>query len=273
MARIRSTHPGQWTDEEFVSVSFPARLLALAVRNEADDNGIFEWKPTTLKMRLFAADSVDVQALLAEIERANLVRKFTVGASHFGAIRNFRKYQRPKKPNSTHPIPTELRTYVYLDKPSSEPVEDSDDEDPAQVLPETGNQPADGGGRRGDSVADATGADAPPAEPPSEQDLVWGDGLTWLAESAKKPAQGLRSLVGRWCKVYGDAHVLGAMTEARSQSPPVVEPVAWIEQCLKIRNQSNGKHPRQGRKPSAHEAMFAAAADLAGVGQVADDQR
>lgn len=248
MARIRSTHPGQWTDEEFVSVSFPARLLALAVRNEADDQGVFEWKPTTLKMRLFAADNVDVTELLAEIERANLVRKFTVGANHYGAIRNFRKYQRPKKPNSVYPIPAELRTYLYLDKPSSEPVENQDeDETPSgspPVPPKGGNPPADVGGRRGDSVADATGADAPPFEPPSEQDLVWGDGLAWIATATGRKPDALRPMVGRWCSVYGDAHVLGAITEARSQSPPIVEPVAWIEQTLKVRNRNGNQRSK-----------------------------
>lgn len=254
MARIRSTHPGQWTDEEFVSVSFAARLLALAVRNEADDNGIFEWKPTTLKMRLFAADSVDVVALLAEIEGANLVRKFTVGANHYGAIRNFRKYQRPKKPNSVYPIPAEFRTYVYLDRPSSEPVENQEEDDEPEIPAETGNRPADGGGRRGDSVADATGASAPPAEPPSEQDLVWGDGLTWLAGAEGKAVGPLRSMVGRWCKVYGDARVLAAMTEARSQSPPVVGPVAWIEATLKTRNRDGNA----GRKTPIRNGFIAA---------------
>lgn len=52
MARIRSTHPGQWTDEGFISCSPLARLLCLGIRNGADDQGIFEWKPATLNLRL-----------------------------------------------------------------------------------------------------------------------------------------------------------------------------------------------------------------------------
>ena len=57
MARIRSLHPGQWTDEAFVAVSPLARLLALGLRNEADDEGVFPWKPVTLRMRLLPADN------------------------------------------------------------------------------------------------------------------------------------------------------------------------------------------------------------------------
>lgn len=67
MARIRSIHPGQWSDEDFVCLSFPARLLALALRNLADDHGIFEWKPRTIKMQLFPADNIDMEPLLSEL--------------------------------------------------------------------------------------------------------------------------------------------------------------------------------------------------------------
>ena len=45
MARIRSVHPGLWTDEAFVSVSMTARLLAIGLWNQCDDQGAFEWKP------------------------------------------------------------------------------------------------------------------------------------------------------------------------------------------------------------------------------------
>ncbi|KAA0579032.1 hypothetical protein FZ983_17055 [Azospirillum sp. B21] len=115
MARIRSTHPGQWTDEEFVECQPLARLLALALRNEADDQGVFEWKPTTLKMRLMPADNVDVGALLAELEAHRLVVKFEAAGKVYGAIRNFIQYQRVKKPSKVHPLPAELRKWVRMD--------------------------------------------------------------------------------------------------------------------------------------------------------------
>ena len=122
MARIRSLHPGQWTDEAFVQCSAFARLLALGLRNEADDQGIFEWKPTTLKMRLFPADSVDVVALLVELEQSGQIRRFEVAEKAFGAIRNFRKWQRPEKPKVMYEMPDGLKGFVGL-----EPTEDSGD--------------------------------------------------------------------------------------------------------------------------------------------------
>lgn len=113
MARIRSVHPGQWTDERFVTCSPLARLLALGVRNEADDNGIFEWKPLTLKMRLFPADSCEVGELLHELEETDQVYRFSVDGKEYGLIRNFTKYQRPKKPTFTYPTPTEPLPHGY----------------------------------------------------------------------------------------------------------------------------------------------------------------
>ena len=32
MPRIRSLHPEQWSDEDFVELSYPARLLAIGIR-------------------------------------------------------------------------------------------------------------------------------------------------------------------------------------------------------------------------------------------------
>ena len=145
MARIRSLHPGQWTDEAFVQCSAFARLLALGLRNEADDQGVFEWKPTTIKMRLFPADSVDVVALLVELEQSGQIRHFEVAGKAFGAIRNFRKWQRPEKPNAVHPLPDGLRAFVCLStieaakKPGSSTTDPHTDGD----SPPTDRQPID----------------------------------------------------------------------------------------------------------------------------------
>jgi hypothetical protein len=114
MARIRSLHPGQWTDEEFVSCSAEARLLALALRNEADDNGVFQWKPTTLKMRLLPADSVDCAELLQELVDTRQVMKFEVDGKSYGAIRNFHAFQSPRKPRPVYPVTHEVRRWVGL---------------------------------------------------------------------------------------------------------------------------------------------------------------
>lgn len=108
MPRIRSIHPEQWTDDQFVTCEPLARLLALGLRNEADDNGIFDWNPVKLKMRLLPADNCDITELLARLEATEQIFRFTdeqTGKS-FGMIRNFQKYQKPKKPSFTRPVPS-----------------------------------------------------------------------------------------------------------------------------------------------------------------------
>lgn len=122
MARIRSVHPGIWTDEAFVEISAYARLLLIGLGTEADDKGTFPWKPTMLKMRLLPADNVDVGELLEELERVDLVRSYEVNGARYGAIRNFRVHQRPKKPNDVFPIRDELRSFVGLKREKPEPV-------------------------------------------------------------------------------------------------------------------------------------------------------
>lgn len=120
MARIRSIHPGFFTDEDLVSVSAFARLLVIGLGVQADDKGIFEWKPLMLKMRIFPGDNVEVSDLLSELAEANCIAMYEMNGRKYGAIRNFRKHQRPKTPNDVHPIPNDFRNYVGLTDPISE---------------------------------------------------------------------------------------------------------------------------------------------------------
>jgi hypothetical protein len=112
MARIRSVHPGFFTDEAYVEFQHVTRLLLIGLWTECDDQGIFEWKPARLKMRLFPADALDLSPMLAELEAGNAIRRFEVDGAVYGAVRNFRKYQRPKSPNAVHPLPRDLERYV-----------------------------------------------------------------------------------------------------------------------------------------------------------------
>jgi hypothetical protein len=114
MARIRSVHPGLWTDERFASVSMAARLLFIGIWNECDDQGSFEWSPIKLKMRILPADSVDARELLAELEEVGSLLAYEIDGRKFGAVRNFTQYQRPKKPNSVYPQTDEVRNFVGL---------------------------------------------------------------------------------------------------------------------------------------------------------------
>ena len=113
MSRIRSIHPGLWTDDSFMSLSAFARLLYIGLLNEAWDDGVFEWKPLTIKARIFPVDSVDVPALLDELVEADKIAERD-DSKRYGLIRNFREFQRPKKPNSSGLLRDEDREYVGI---------------------------------------------------------------------------------------------------------------------------------------------------------------
>lgn len=145
MSRIRSLHPGFFTDERLVSTSMEARLLFLGLGVEADDKGIFEWKPITLKMRLFPADNIDITSKLSELEDIGVLCSYEIAGRKYGAIRNFRRHQRPKTPNNIHPITPEIGIYVSL----PDDVSDTGGDDPTP-FPQNGEmspQMEDGGGK------------------------------------------------------------------------------------------------------------------------------
>jgi hypothetical protein len=145
MSRIRSVHPGFFRDDRLVPCSAFARLLFIGLGVEADDKGIFEWKPVTIKMSVFPGDNVDVAELLAELVEADAIRSFEVAGKRYGAIRNFRKYQKPKTPNDVHPMADGIAEYVSLPQKTETPPAEHD-EFPQNV--EKPIQMEDGGGKR-----------------------------------------------------------------------------------------------------------------------------
>lgn len=168
MSRIRSVHPGQWTDEAFVSCSPLARLLAIGLRNEADDGGVFQWSPVQIKMRLLPVDNCDVPALLAELEEANIVRRYS-GGGKFGAIRNFTRWQKPKKPGLIYPREEWVDAYTGPSSELSSSEEGSSSEPPPhQTGPSSEPQPRNGGmSSELDPPSQAASSELEPLEPPS----------------------------------------------------------------------------------------------------------
>jgi hypothetical protein len=112
MARIRSIHPGQANDADFVECTIAARYLAILLRNFADDNGVFVWRPKQIKMDVFPADSLDVEPLLDELVANRQVKQFEIDGESYGVFRNFKKWQRPDRPNTRFPIDELMLKYA-----------------------------------------------------------------------------------------------------------------------------------------------------------------
>jgi hypothetical protein len=147
VARIRSTHPGQWTSGDFLECSPLARLLALAVRNVADDHGVFRWKPTTLKAECLPADNCDIVALLEELVRNNQVVRYSVDGKEYGIIKDFTQWQRPKKPKYIHPVPNWFSTSTELEDDHA-PIDTAQVEVQSPTSTEEAPQRKEVGGRR-----------------------------------------------------------------------------------------------------------------------------
>ena len=224
MSRIRSVHPGFFTDEDLVSVSFAARLLFIGLGVEADDKGVFEWKPLTIKMRIFPADNVDAAALLAELETIGAIKSYDVAGKKYGAIRNFRRFQKPKTPNDIYPAPREILAFVGLvsemdegDEPSFPPK--------GETFPQNGEiapQMEDGGGNSS-SVSNETALIDP-------EKVMFDSGVALLASCGKSEGAA-RSWLGKAKKQYGPEAVITMIGRAKREGTP--DPIAFMEGGLR----------------------------------------
>lgn len=251
MSRIRSVHPGLWTDEAFVSVSPMARLLFVGIWTEADDLGCFEWKPVTLKMRVLPVDNADVGALMNDLHSANMVMRYTMNGREYGAVRNFCRYQRPKKPKSVHPITDEVRLFVGSAGEGSEPDEDeggsgSSNQTPqppavpkkaelkavqagsVPQFPEKSSQMEDGGDNK--KVSTVLRTDAKPS--PDIRSWIWSEGLAAVRAMTGLSEDRARSLVGKFARNAKDnlANVARVIMEASDLRP--IDPVGWMTKAL-----------------------------------------
>lgn len=103
------------------------------------------------------------------------------------------------------------------------------------------------------SIPEPIGSEANP--PPTPVDLkseIFGPCLKWLAEHTDTTTAKVRPLVGKWCRDYGDATVLQAMTFAARDGP--IDPVSWITKHLGERK-ANGRNPPRTER-SDREAIF-----------------
>lgn len=119
MARIRTVKPDFWEDEKVAELSRDARLLFIAVWNQADDEGRLRWSPELLKAKAFPydddLDAKGVGALMVELQEAGLVVPYTPterlipgtfperSLNVLGLVSNFLKHQK-----ISHPQPSQL---------------------------------------------------------------------------------------------------------------------------------------------------------------------
>ncbi|WP_419917474.1 hypothetical protein [Candidatus Poriferisocius sp.] len=112
--RIRSVYQDLFSDHAFTSVSLPARLLWIGILTQCDDQGVFAWRPRQLRARILPVEpELDIDALLDELLGADMIRRFDAEDLPFGAVRNFRVYQKPRREYHADRLPESLQNYVF----------------------------------------------------------------------------------------------------------------------------------------------------------------
>lgn len=122
MARARNIKPGFFTNEDLVELDFATRLLFIGLWTEADREGRLEDRPKRLKMALFPADNLDVDAALGELAVAGFIRRYEVGGKRYIQVLNFGKHQNPHVKEAASIIPAPADDEPAQDKHHASPV-------------------------------------------------------------------------------------------------------------------------------------------------------
>jgi len=244
MARIRSIHPGLFTDPEFATLSDAAQIFYLGLLTEADDGGVFEWNPAKLRIRLRPGKDGGTEVLLSELEAANKVRSYEIEGRQYGAIRKFTQWQRPKSPKSTHPIPVHFRNYVgsagkidegHGDQPAQIPRKEEVEPVQLDAFPqkgEIGPQREEVGDKRKDS--EEANASSGAGRAVDFTAVLFGACRAWLQQVTGKSDPACRKLLGKWRQSLPDGDLVELLKNAQDQGH-IEDPVPWVEAAIKAR--------------------------------------
>ncbi|GAC1626763.1 MAG: hypothetical protein NVS9B10_15020 [Nevskia sp.] len=131
MPRARNIKPGFFKNEELVTLPFEQRLLFIGLWILSDREGRLEDRPKRIRMEVFPADNVDVDAGLNALAAAGFITRYVAEGQQCIQVDNFLKHQNPhhKEPASTIPKPEAspgLSTSSSQHEPKASPVPASD---------------------------------------------------------------------------------------------------------------------------------------------------
>lgn len=104
MPRSRTVKPSICTNEELARCAPIARLLFIYLWMHADRAGRLEDRPLRIKADCLPFDSVEIDALLNELQNFGFIVRYAVKRHKYIQIINFTKHQRPhpKEPESSY---------------------------------------------------------------------------------------------------------------------------------------------------------------------------
>lgn len=93
MARIRTIKPEFFTSEDITSLTPLSRLFYASLWCESDREGLFEFKPGTLKNRYFPADECSIEEMTQELIERDMVKLYKVDGRVYGEVVRFSAHQ------------------------------------------------------------------------------------------------------------------------------------------------------------------------------------
>ena len=106
MARARNIKPSFFTNEDLVELPFEDRLLFIGLWTLADREGRLEDRPKRIKMAVFPADNVDVDASLARLAKSGFIARYEVRGIACIQVLNFAKHQNPHVREAASELPS-----------------------------------------------------------------------------------------------------------------------------------------------------------------------
>lgn len=112
MARSRNIKPGFFQNEVLAEMDFATRLLFIGLWTEADRDGKLEDRPKKIKMAIFPADNVDVDAMLTTLHKGELITRYQSGDLSLIKINKWEKHQSPHHTEKQSVLPDNVESPV-----------------------------------------------------------------------------------------------------------------------------------------------------------------
>lgn len=103
--RARNIKPGFFHNDELAECDFATRLLFAGLWCMADREGRLEDRPKKIKMHVFPADDVNIEAALEELSRRGLIVRYEAHGIRCIEVVNFLKHQNPHRNESPSGLP------------------------------------------------------------------------------------------------------------------------------------------------------------------------
>lgn len=211
MARSRNIKPGFFTNEDLVEFDFATRLLFAGLWTIADRDGRLQDRPKKIKIDVFPADNLDIDAMLTTLHNGKFILRYEIDGSKFIQITNWKKHQNPHHTEKASDIPdcNGCLTVKAPLEPKQSPKQDGGNlADSLLLIPDSLlliPDPVPNG------TADKSASELTKTE-------LWKAGKS-LLEDQRMPKAQCGSFVGQLVRDYGDQIVIDAVRAAVVTQP------------------------------------------------------